>query len=42
MFTQSGSLVAYSKIPDKQGNEPLENPMLSFTLDVLKEIKFFN
>ncbi|MBU5285588.1 hypothetical protein KQH86_05715 [Weissella confusa] len=43
MFTQSGSLVAYSKIPTTDINgKNLENPMLSFSLDVLNEINFFS
>lgn len=42
MFTQSGSLVVYSKIPSTtQDNQPLEKPMLAFAIDVLHEIKFF-
>lgn len=42
MFTQSGSLVAYSRIPSQNNGQPLENPMLSFALDVLNTIHFFN
>lgn len=42
MFTQSGSIVAYSKIPITSNGKRLENPMLSFTLDVLDTIDFWD
>ncbi|AOT56596.1 hypothetical protein [Weissella soli] len=42
MFTQSGSIVAYSKIPTTKEGKPLENPMLHFSLDVLSTIHFLD